>query len=83
MNSVFSLAPSVSKTLLQTGDTQQNIAASKRFSMMYRSSGKISGQLDDARSRGSKHLTKFEKAQQRHLRQITQSEAELKKIASN
>ena len=82
-NSVFSLAPSVTKTFLQP-DTKQNIAVSKRFSMMYQSSGKITGrQFDDARSSRSKHLTKFEKAQQRHLRQITQSEAELKKISAN
>lgn len=83
MNSVFSLAPSVNKTFLQA-DTKQNIAVSKRFSMMYQSTSKIVGRrFDDTSSSRSKRLTKFEKVQQRHLRQITQSEAELKKIAAN
>ena len=87
-NSVFSLAPGVTKTFLNTNaDSKQNIQASKRFSMMYQSNSKMAAgrqsRFDDARSNRSKYLTKFEKVQQRHLRQITQSEDDLKKIAAN
>lgn len=63
VNSVFSLAPTVNKTFLQS-DQKDNVAISKRFSMIYNSSSKIAKEpFEDGRSTKSKNLTKFEKAQ--------------------